>query len=61
MKTHIFKIAITFPGQLNTIKIKYKHDNEIDLSPLKLKLHLALLNNIEKYAKFDDPKHNVLS
>ena len=32
---------------------KYKHDNDPDLLPLKLKMNPALLNIVDKYAKFN--------
>ena len=54
-------MAIIFPEKLKTSKNKQKHDNDLDLSPLKLKMNRALLSTVDKYTKFDDPNCNGLS
>ena len=40
---------------------KCKHDFDLDFSPLKVENEIGLLNNVDKYDKFDYANCNGLS
>ena len=59
MKMIVFQMAIIFPKKM--IMNENKYDCDLDLPPLTLTTHGAVLNNFDKYAQFDDSNHNDLS